>query len=114
MTIAVVQVVRRAGNYAIARPGREMLFTVVSRMEKYKAKNVIDTVVYRGGDAIAGWVFAGLMALGLGLRGIALTAIPLAGLWLLIGWWLGQRQAERARARNGDIPDEETTVPVEP
>ncbi len=114
MTIAVVQVVRRAGNYAIARPGREMLFTVVSRMEKYKGKNVIDTVIYRGGDAIAGWVFAGLMALGLGLRGIAVVAIPLAGLWLLVGWWLGQRQSERARARHGGIADEDATVPLEP
>lgn len=85
------QIVRRAGNYALARPGREMLFTTVTRGEKYKAKNFIDTVVYRGGDAASGWAYAGLAGLGLGLSAIALVAVPLAALWAVIGAWLGRR-----------------------
>ena len=56
----VVMVVRRAGEYAFVRPGREMLYTVVPAEQKYKAKNFIDTVVYRGGDAVSGWVKRGL------------------------------------------------------
>jgi len=98
LVIGAFQVLRRAGNYAIARPGREMLFTVVPRMEKYKAKNVIDTVVYRGGDAIAGWVYAGLSALGLGVTGISLVAAPLALAWAVIGHGLGRAQRHRAAA----------------
>ena len=60
---AIVMVTRRAGEYALARPGREMLFTVVAPEAKYKAKNVIDTAVYRGADAVSGWVKAGIDAL---------------------------------------------------
>ncbi|MGA8258660.1 MAG: MFS transporter [Arenicellales bacterium] len=91
VVIAVVQVLRRAGNYALARPGREMLYGVLPRMDKYKSKNFIDTVVYRAGDAVSGWVYAGLAALGLGMAGIAWTAIPLAVAWLLVGLFLGRR-----------------------
>jgi len=98
ITIASFQVLRRAGNYAIARPGREMLFTVLPRMEKYKSKNFIDTVVYRGGDAIAGWVYTGLSMLGLGLTGISLAAVPLAGIWAGVGYRLGRWQQGRAAA----------------
>jgi len=110
--IAGVQVLRRAGNYALARPGREMLFTVVTRMEKYKAKNFIDTVVYRGGDAVAGWAFTGLAAGGLGLRGIAVTAVPVALAWMLAGYWLGHARETRARARRQeDTAHEHLTTP---
>lgn len=94
-TLAVLilfQVIRRAGNYAIARPAREMLFTVVPREDKYKSKNFIDTVVYRGGDALSGWAFAGLTGLGLGLSAIAFVAVPLAGVWAGVAWMLGVRQ----------------------
>lgn len=107
MTIASVQVVRRAGNYALAKPGREMLFTVIPRVEKYKSKNFIDTVVYRGGDAIAGWVYTGLSAAGLGLTGISLVAIPLASIWAVIGYRLGLDRQSRARARHSPSPGEE-------
>ena len=86
------QIMRRAGNYAITRPAREVLFTVVGREAKYKAKNFIDTVIYRGGDAISGWVFAGLKALGFNLSGIAFIAVPVAVLWVAIGWMLGKKQ----------------------
>jgi len=87
------QILRRAADYAIARPAREMLFTVLRREAKYKSKNFIDTVVFRGGDAASGWVYAALKGLGLGLAGLAATAIPGAILWLVLGLWLGKRHA---------------------
>lgn len=99
--IVVVQVLRRAGNYAVMRPAREALYVVLSREEKYKAKNFIDTVVYRGGDAVAGWFFAGLRALGLSLSSIALIAVPLAGVWAWVSYRLGREQQRRARDRGG-------------
>lgn len=105
--LLVFQVLRRAGNYALARPAREMLFTVLSREEKYKSKNFIDTVVYRGGDAIAGWIFAGLMALGLGLGGIAAVAVPVALLWLIVALWLGRRYDAIRNDRNTGAETEE-------
>ena len=94
-TIAVLvlyQVVRRAGNFAFARPTREVLFTVVPREDKYKAKSFIDTVVYRLGDQVGAWSYAGLGFLGLGMTGISLVAVPLSVLWLINGIWLGRRQ----------------------
>ncbi|WP_455234667.1 NTP/NDP exchange transporter [Thiogranum longum] len=90
--LVVVQIVRRAGNYAIMRPAREMLYVVLGREEKYKAKNFIDTVVYRGGDAVSAWLYAGLRAVGLGLSEIALLAVPLAALWGGVAYTLGRRQ----------------------
>jgi AAA family ATP:ADP antiporter len=92
--VVAVQVLRRAGNYAIMRPGREMLYVVLSKEEKYKAKNFIDTVIYRGGDAVSAWVYAGMLALGLSGAGIALVAVPLACLWAWISFRLGNRQEQ--------------------
>jgi ATP:ADP antiporter, AAA family len=80
-------------NFALTNPSTETLFTVVSREDKYKAKSFIETFVYRGGDQLAAWTYAGLSALGLSLAGISLTAVPLAGVWLLLGLWLGRKQA---------------------
>ncbi len=83
------QIVRRSADYAVSKPAREVLFTLVDRESKYKAKNFIDTAVYRGGDALGAWVFQGLQGLGLGLSGLALLAAPIAALWagssLLLG-----------------------------
>jgi AAA family ATP:ADP antiporter len=73
-----------------------MLFTVVDREERYKAKNVIDTLVYRGGDAASAWLYTGLAALGLGLNAIAFIGVPLALLWAYNGLLLGRHQ-ERLR-----------------
>jgi len=87
-----VQVLRRAGSYAVSRPARELLFTVVDREERYKAKNVIDTLVYRGGDAASAWLYTGLASLGLGLGAIAFIGVPLALLWACNGVLLGRRQ----------------------
>jgi AAA family ATP:ADP antiporter len=96
MTIAVFQVLRRSSNYAIARPCREMLYTVIPREAKYKAKNFIDTFVYRFGDQVGAWSYAALGALGLGAAAISMVAAPLAAAWLGVGLWLGRRQKELA------------------
>jgi AAA family ATP:ADP antiporter len=92
-TLAVFVVLRRASNFALTNPAMEVLYTVVPREDKYKAKSVIETFVYRGGDQIAAWMYAGLSALGLGLAGISFAAIPLGAIWLTLGIWLGHRQA---------------------
>ncbi|MGO8914866.1 MAG: NTP/NDP exchange transporter [Stellaceae bacterium] len=88
--VALFQVVRRAGDYAIARPTREVLFTVLSREDRYKSKGFIDTVVYRLGDQVGAWSV--VLLGGLGSRGAALVAIGFAALWLVNGLWLGRRQ----------------------
>jgi ATP:ADP antiporter, AAA family len=90
-----VQVGRRVSNFALARPTREVLFTSVPREDRYKAKNFIDTVVYRGGDQVGSWAYAGLIALGLRMTGIAMVAVPLSVIWLVLSIWLARRQ-ERA------------------
>ncbi|HEX3536260.1 MAG TPA: MFS transporter [Stellaceae bacterium] len=89
--IAAFQVVRRAGDYAIARPTREVLFTVVPREDRYKTKGFIDTFVYRLGDQVGAWSMAALG--GVGASAAALAAIPIAAAWLVTGLWLGRRQA---------------------
>jgi AAA family ATP:ADP antiporter len=95
--VAVFTVLRRGGNFAVTNPAMEVLFTVVKREDKYKAKNVIETVVYRSGDQIGGWAYRGLAALGLTLVGISYVAIPLSVVFLGLGLWLGWRQAELAQ-----------------
>ncbi|RYF79508.1 MAG: MFS transporter [Comamonadaceae bacterium] len=95
LVLAGAQALRRAFDYAIARPSREVLFTVVSREAKYKAKNTIETLVYRGGDAASGWLSAGLGALGIGFAGVAALAIPLAGAWAALSLWLARQQQQR-------------------
>ncbi|MEN8729084.1 MAG: MFS transporter [Desulfuromonadales bacterium] len=100
--LVTLQVVRRAGNYAIMKPGREMLFVVLGREEKYKAKNIIDTVIYRSGDVVSAWAYTGLQALGLGLAAIAMLAVPLAGLWAWICFRLGRKQ--QALAKQLEVP----------
>ncbi len=95
-TLVGFQVIRRAAQYALARPAREVIFTSVDRSQRYKAKSFIDTVVYRGGDALTGWAFAGLTSLGLGLGAISLVFAPLALGWIGVGLWLGKREADGA------------------
>ena len=79
-----VQVSRRAVEFALSKPAREALFTALDREAKYRGKNVVDTFVYRGGDALAGWGFHGLQVLGLGLSAIAWLGVPVAALWTWI------------------------------
>ena len=97
--LLVVQVVRRAGNYAVMKPAREMLYVVLSRKEKYKAKNVIDTVVYRTGDAVSAWVYAGMRSIGLNVSAIALMAVPLALVWAFVAFGLGRQQVKIAQKK---------------
>jgi ATP:ADP antiporter, AAA family len=101
--IVVYQVLRRAGNFAFARPTREVLFTVVPREDKYKAKSFIDTVIYRTGDQVGAWSFAALSFLGLAMTGVSILAVPISIAWLLNALWLGRKQERLARA--------ETSVP---
>ncbi len=92
--VVAFQVFRRAGNFAIARPTREILYTVVPREDRYKAKGFIDTVVYRLGDQFGAWSTD--LGHGLGHTAIALIAIPLSIAWLLGSLWLGRRQEQLA------------------
>ena len=96
--LAAIQVLRRAAQYAVSRPAREALFTPLSAKEKYKAKNFIDTAVYRGGDAGSGWAFAGLRGAGLDFASIALVMVPVAGLWAGLAFVLGRRRERLAEA----------------
>nr|PZN78590.1 MAG: MFS transporter [Pseudomonadota bacterium] len=89
--LAVVMVMRRAGEYAFVRPGREMLWSRLDRETKYKAKNVIDVPVYRGADALAAQVQSAVLQTGAGAGVVALLGAGVAALWALNGWWLGRR-----------------------
>ena len=89
--IMVLQIIRRAGNYAVTRPAREMLFTLVNQETRFKAKPVIDIVAYRGGDMLTAWLFTGLtQGLGLGLAAVAAVGAGIASLWALVGIYLGK------------------------
>jgi ATP:ADP antiporter, AAA family len=101
-------VLRRAGNFAFARPTREVLFTVVSREDKYKAKSFIDTVVYRLGDQVGAWASSLIAMAGSGPGAIAWAAVPLGVAWVVNAGWLGRRQerisagpAQQAPVRDG-------------
>ena len=94
--VLTLQVVQRWMNFAIANPARQVFFTVVTREEKYKAKNLIDVVIYRGSDALYGWVFDSLQLLGLKLGAIALCALPVTAGWLVLSAALGRTQERRA------------------
>jgi AAA family ATP:ADP antiporter len=97
LMLQAMQGLRRVTQYAIARPSREICFTVVAQESRYKAKNVIDTVVYRLGDLSAAWVQAGMRVLGFGFAGAIGLGLLASGLWGVIAWSLGQ-QYERRRA----------------
>jgi AAA family ATP:ADP antiporter len=104
--LVVFQVARRAANYALMRPARETLFTILSLSEKYKAKSFIDTFVYRGGDALGSGLFDLLTRIGMSLGAIAWVAVPVSFLWAAVGAWLGRRQGKEAAARGyGDEPE---------
>jgi ATP:ADP antiporter, AAA family len=91
-------VLRRAGNFAIQRPARESLYTVVSRTDKYKAKNFNDTFVYRVGDQLGAWSYTAMMYFGLGLTGLALTMLPVSLIWVFLALWLGGQYQEINKA----------------
>lgn len=91
MVVIGFDVLRRAGNFAVQRPARESLYTVVSRTDKYKAKNFNDTFVYRVGDQLGAWSYTAMMYFGLGLTGLALTMLPVSLIWVFLALWLGKQ-----------------------
>jgi AAA family ATP:ADP antiporter len=93
--LVAVGVTRRVGEFALSKPVREALYTVVPREDRYKAKSFTDTVVYRGGDALAGTAFGALRGAGLGASGLAWAALPVAAGWLAVSFWLGRANARR-------------------
>jgi AAA family ATP:ADP antiporter len=95
--LIVFGVTRRVGEFAVSKPAREALFTIVPRGERYKAKNFIDTVVYRGGDALSGWMFGKLGA-------VAVTAAALALAWTALAFYLGARMKSWTRAGAPSLP----------
>ncbi|TWG81254.1 AAA family ATP:ADP antiporter [Cupriavidus gilardii J11] len=107
--LAPVMILRRVGEYALVRPGREMLFTVVDAETKYKAKNVIDTMVYRAGDAVSAWVKTAIDAVAGHPAVVAVAGALLALAWGGLGWWLGRRH-EGAAASDGN-PRPEAVAP---
>jgi AAA family ATP:ADP antiporter len=94
--VLAAQVAQRWIHFALANPARQVFYTVLGREEKYKAKNLIDVVIYRGSDALYGWVFDSLQFLGLKLGSIALVAAPVAAIWLVLSAVLGRAQEQRA------------------
>ena len=99
VTLAIVQVTSKTVQHGINRPARELLFTVVSRDDKYRAKNVIDTLVLRFGDFGASWLYTGLVAMSAGAGILTLAAIPLTAGWLVLALALGAGFRRRASAQ---------------
>jgi AAA family ATP:ADP antiporter len=97
--LAVFQVARRASTFAFMRPAREVLFTVLRREDKYKAKSFIDTFGYRCGDQFGAWSYGGMQALDLGLSTISYIAVPVIACWCALGVWLGRKQRALADAQ---------------
>jgi AAA family ATP:ADP antiporter len=100
LMVQALQVIRRVGQYAIARPSREICFTVVEQESRYKVKNVIDTVIYRFGDVSAAWVQAGLRAAGLGLGAAVGLAVGASVVWGAVAIALGRRYEQLRAAIN--------------
>src|SRR5881296_99345 len=98
--LALFQVARRASTFAFMRPAREVLFTVLRREDKYKAKSFIDTFGYRCGDQLGAWSYGGLQALGLGLSAISYIAVPVVAGWCALGVWLGRKQRVLAESQS--------------
>jgi AAA family ATP:ADP antiporter len=97
--VIAFQALQRAANFAVSNPAREVLFTVAGREEKYKAKNVIDMVVFRGGDAVSSWLFHALRGAGLELGAISLATVPVTAAWLALALALGRTHEQRARQK---------------
>lgn len=102
--LVVAQVIYRAGRYGLTKPAREVLWTVLGREAKYKSKPFLDAAVYRGGDLVSGWIYAGLAAVGLSIGAIALVAAPVAGLWAVLAIALGRQQEQLAGPAQDPAP----------
>jgi ATP:ADP antiporter, AAA family len=106
--LLAIQFVRSVGSYSISRPAREMLFTEVDKETRFKAKPVIDVVVYRGGDVISGWFFTGLTeGLGLAFTAVGIVGAGIAAIWAGIGIYLGKLyDGRRNDSKNSQIVDQ--------
>jgi AAA family ATP:ADP antiporter len=101
LMLQAMQALRRVTQYAIARPSREICFTVVEQENRYKTKNIIDVVVYRLGDLSSAWMQAGLRALGMGLNGTLGVGVLASGVWAISAWTLGRQYEQRKAAQAG-------------
>jgi AAA family ATP:ADP antiporter len=110
--LAFFQVTRRAAAYALMRPSREILFTVLRREDKYKVKSVTDTLGYRVGDQLGAWSYGGLgpNGLGLSLNIISWFAVPVTAGWCLLSLWLARKQQALAQAQHREIPEVAVTT----
>ena len=95
LTFVLFTIVRRVVEYAVAKPAREVLFTVVSREQKYKAKNFIDTAVSRGGDAATGWIVNLAKMVGVSATQMAWALVPLVVVWAWLGRFLARKEEEQ-------------------
>jgi len=102
IVLAVFQVLRRAAGFSLLRPAREILFTVLRREDKYKAKSFIDTFGYRAGDQVGAWSYKGLHELGLNISNTSFLAVPLVAGWCVLSLWLGKKQQTMARTRENE------------
>jgi AAA family ATP:ADP antiporter len=105
MILGGIQIVRRVAEYAVAKPTREMLFTVVDQESKYKAKNVIDTVIYRFGDFSSAWVSAAVLPYG--VTGLAIFGVITSVVWFPVAYVLGKRYES---VRSGDLVGGKTSA----
>jgi len=105
IAVAAFQVARRAGNFALTQPARQVLYTVVSREDRYKTKNFIDTAIYRAGDQVGAWSYALIGALGWGMKQAGIVAVAVSALWLVNSLWLGRRQEALAKAQAQESED---------
>ena len=103
LMLQATQALRRVTQYAIARPSREICFTVVDQENRYKTKNIIDVVMYRLGDLSSAWVQAGMRWVGLGLGASLTLAVFVAGLWGVSAWTLGQQYEQRRMAAAANV-----------
>lgn len=98
LLLAAIQIVHRAGNFALIAPARESLFTRVDRESRYKAKAFIDTAIYRGGDLVNGWIMAGIVAIHTPLGEVAIIGLVVAALWAFLGWRVGRTHDQHLAA----------------
>lgn len=114
IVLATFQIIRRAAGFALLRPAREVLFTVLRREDKYKAKSLIDTFGYRLGDIMGAWSEPLMRWFGLGLVGISWVAVPIGAIWCTLSIWLGRKQrvlADAQAKRNQPAAIEDVAAP---
>ena len=105
LMLQAMQALRRVTQYAVARPSREICFTVVDQETRYKTKNIIDVVVYRLGDLSSAWMQAGMRALGFGLNATLGVGVVASGIWAISAWTLGRQYEQRKSAQAGAVAD---------